>query len=694
MYEIPFNDLITFLNAYARKFDNFKPVPIDCFKYVKRVLKEEFELSKPKFPLEVKLPPPTTEMLKGNLKPIKTLHLASPIMWDDSPIWFGDSRKEVFLRFGYENLDARFISRVPLGSKVLHGFLGGASGHGKSVAINALMCALFMEYAPWELNVHLSDAKILEFKKYGINHKIPHIKTIAATEDADFVISVMENAVTEMKNRQALFGNLDTSNIKDFRNKTGLSLSRVLILMDEVETTFQIAGKKASKIAEAINAFTKLGRATGFNLIMATQNYSSDIPSGAMNQIALRMCLGATESVSEKILGNKGAAENIGRIGRMIVNMETLSGGDSTKFNTKYQLPFLSDDCFEQEMRFLEEKGIEVGYPAHMSFYDETDLKTIDEMYTIISKYKNTPNANNSYYEIFLGYPAFVSEDNKELLSIELNFDDIENILIVSPLARNLGILLTLLYLNMKEDFIFVNLANRDVYLQLFKDNPINKELRSLEANDYQLISYTVNTRLAMDTLDSLAKNITVSQTDSVSDEFNNLVTGDMRTEFNLKRFFIYKNLNSYKNFGKLSNELMKWFPTINLLLQKYAQYNLSNAWISKKSFKKTVITLGDMNKIIGLGRDTKSREVENLKQIMQDAYRANVIFISYTSTIADLQALLTANRYIITDTVDSKEFGRLKIEDPGQIKDMLCVLYDSIAPKESLKLRKFKRSV
>lgn len=695
MYTIEFESLMKFVNTYNRKFDDFKPVPIDCLGYVKRVLNEEFKAIAPKYPMDILLPPSTQEMLKGNLKPAQVIHLEEPVIWEDTPIWFGDSRKEVFLRFGYENLDARFISRVPLGSKVLHGFLAGATGQGKSVAINALMCALFMEYGPWELNVHLSDAKILEFKKYGVNHRIPHIKTIAATEDADFVISVMENAVAEMKDRQALFGNLGTANIKDFRKKTGLALPRLLILMDEVETTFQIAGKKSARIAEAINAYTKLGRATGVNLIMATQNYSSDIPSGAMNQISLRMCLGATESVSEKILGNKGAAENLGRIGRMIVNTETLTGGDTTKFNTKYQLPFLSDEDFEIEMELLERKGREVGYPAKMSFYDETDIKDLDKMISIINDTKQRFKANNGIDPIYLGYPAFVSEDEEGLLKVDITFEDAENILIVSPIALNLAILLSLIYHNLADSYLFVNISARDAYLQIFGDSPLNKLARSVEANEFQLISYTVNTRLGMDLLDSVASKVSDEEARKYQEKFFATMNEDTKENMvMLKRYVVYTSIDSYKNFGKLAGELKKWFPSFHLLAAKYKQYNAENNWITKDNFKKTIITLGDLNKILGLGRDSKSREIEALKQMMQDAYRVNILFVLYTSTMSDLQSLITACRYAITDSVDYKEFGRMKIEDPGQIKDMLCVLYDYVAPKESLRFRKFKRSV
>ena len=173
-------------------------------------------------------------------------------MWEDVPIWFESTMEQAYLRFGYKNLDARYISDVALSMECIHGFLGGSSGHGKSVTMNAMICGLCMEYAPWELEIHLSDAKIVEFKKYGVNHRIPHISTIAATSDSDFVVSVLQSAFDKMQMRNKIFGSVGASNLKSFRKKTGLALPRVVIIMDEVESTFKFAGKKALKGREKV----------------------------------------------------------------------------------------------------------------------------------------------------------------------------------------------------------------------------------------------------------------------------------------------------------------------------------------------------------------------------------------------------------------------------------------------------------
>ena len=141
--------------------------------------------------------------------------------------------------------------------------------------------------------------------------------------------SVLQKAFDEMNERAKIFANIGASNLKSFRKKTGLAYPRVFIIMDEVESTFKMAGKQAGAIADLIDGFARLGRAAGYHIFMATQNMSADIPKSATGQIRNRMCLGCNQATSEAVLGNGGASENFGRIGRLVVNTEVLNGGDT-----------------------------------------------------------------------------------------------------------------------------------------------------------------------------------------------------------------------------------------------------------------------------------------------------------------------------------------------------------------------------
>lgn len=102
-----------------------------------------------------------------------------------------------------------------------------------------------------------------------------------------------------------------------------------------------------------------------------------------------------------------------------------------------------------------------------------------------------------------------------------------------------------------------------------------------------------------------------------------------------------------------------------------------------RKDFSKKVIFIGDVNKIVGLGRDSKTKEIDRLKKLMQDCYKVNILFVLYGTTFTDLQSLSSGIRYVVFDSVDTREYGKFKVEDPGEVNAVLCALYDSVADGE-----------
>lgn len=676
---------------------DLKPVPIFFDKYVRRVLNEQFEQLKPQYPQVIKIAPTCQEMLKGNMNPSAIITIDEPIRLDDgTPIWFESASNECFLRFGYTNFDARYIGKDILSMEYIHGFLGGSSGHGKSVTLNSMMGSLFYEYAPWELDVKLSDAKITEFKKYGTGHRIPHITTIAATADADYVISVLETAVNEMTMRGKLFGALKVSNLKSFRKKTGLMMPRVLIVMDEVESTFRLAGKKAPKIAKAIDDFARLGRSSGFHIIMATQNMSSDIPSSAVGQIRLRMCLGANQKTSESVLGNKGAQEYFGKIGKLIVNTEVMTGGDTRPFNVKYQTPFITDDMFDNLMEILESVGKRVKYPAHMSFYDEEDIKTVAQFdvvqNTVYEKISDRGELSNGT-PIILGYPAFVTDDKDELLKLWLTNEDIENICVLSAKATNYSILLHLIHNCLKRNYKILHYASDTKIDKIVGSTVGTFEVRDATKPPFSSIGNLINRRLFLLQLDNVAERMRPNE-DSINEELRKLnLSIYLDNQLVMKRcaaFYLMSNKKSefYDMYSSIANDL----PTFAEVIDEFKKYNAMVSKITQANFFNVAIFVGNLAKIIGLGRDAKMKEVSRLKKLLQDAPRANVVFVLYTSSFDGLNDLANAIRYSLFDMPDSKDWTRLRTEAPAELSSKLVVLYDSQDYDNPQK--KFKRTV
>lgn len=696
MLSLEYKELSPCIDELSRLSENLKPEPLRFYSYLKRVLAWDRDNLPLQFPHTVKIPKPNKYLLKGDLEPLQTIVLDKPPMMDsDEPFWCNTSEKQVYLRFGFENMDAREMCTERLDGEYIHAFLGGSSGHGKSVTLNSMIGAICHEYAPWEVELHLSDAKIVEFKKYGVNHRIPHIASIAATEDPDFVISVLDRAKREMQERQKIFGSINASNLKSFRQKTGLCLPRVIIIMDEVESTFRLAGRQADKIGSLIDDFARLGRATGYHIFMATQNMSSDIPKSAVGQIRIRACLGANDTVSQAVLGNSGATDNFGRIGRLIVNTEVMNGGNTAVHNVKYQTPLLEDSEFEQEMEFLESCGKEYNFHRIMAFYDESDMRTVEKfdpvMLKSLDRMKAAQESTVSRTPIILGMPAFVSDDEDELLKIWLDGKDVENIVIVSTSSDRVTAHLHNISFCLRNAGYVVQLFSSDRDLEEWVNPSVFVEARNAEQPPLSSIGSLVRKRLFLLQLDAVAKSARYDRA-KVEQVFSSV--GVPReawgNDLQCRRLVAYNTL--------LAAGVKEWedvrylFPSFLEVFNELDKAKARTREIRAEDFTKAAFIVGDLSKIVGYGRDPREAKIQTLKRTMQDACRVGVVFVLFSRSMESLNGLSSGIRYSIFDMPDSKDWARLKAEEPRELKSMLALLNDNMDSDNTQ--RKFKRTL
>lgn len=701
MYDLSLSEMRPVLSMVSEAVDTkLRPVPIMFFKYLDRLLQEDRKQSKLTFPMTIKIPKPNKYLLRKDFEPAYVIELKEPLTMDDgeTPIWLNSSTKQIYLRFGYKNNDGRYLSDEKLSMEYIHCFMGGSSGHGKSVTLNSLIGAICYEYAPWEVEINLSDAKIVEFKKYGVGHRIPHIRTIAATEDPDFIISVLDKSYNEMMERGKIFGNLGVSNLKGFREATGLAMPRVVIFMDEVESSFRLAGKQASTIAKRIDEFARLGRAAGYHIFMATQNMSSDIPASAIGQIRNRYCLGATEKVSTAVLGNSGATENVGRIGMLIANTEAMGGGDSSLYNVKYQTPLLDDKDFAVEMEFLEAKGKQAGFRPSLSFYDEDDVKTVAQFDTVIDsvfkRMQGDSEIDSRHNPLVLGYPAFVSDDPDELLKVWLTYKDMENILITSTMIDHIMAQLhnisKSLYLN---DFA-IQVFGTESEVADWVVNPRKVvEARSADEKPLSNIGSLVRKRLFLLELDSRTDGARFDR--QVVEECLKKEKIPMQHRGNdlmCRRYVVYQNMLGKNPKQSDYSDIAYLFPNFFEVYKEYAKTQSFIDLLTSDKFTKAAFIIGDLSKIVGYGRDTKNKRLTELKKVMQDAYRVNVLFVLFTRSFEGLGDLNSGLRYRIFDAPDAREWGRLRVEEPIALNARLALIADSVDSTNAQ--RKFKRTL
>lgn len=701
MTNVAYGEANAMLSVLQDKMGSLRPKPIFFYPYLARVLEQQFQALKPQYPMQINIAPENKYLLKKELEPAQVITLEEPIKDSQGhPMWFESSINEIFLRFGYTNCDARYISTVKMDMEFIHAFLGGSSGHGKSVTLNSMLASLFYEYAPWELEVHMSDAKILEFKKYGVGHLIPHISTIAATEDPDYVISVLDKAATEMNERAKIFGNLSVSNLKNFRKKTGLALPRVLIVMDEVESTFKLAGRKAQKIADYIDSFARLGRAAGYHIFMATQNMSSDIPKSAIGQIRIRACLGASPTVSESILGNSAASENFGSVGKLIVNTDVLNGGNTLPSNIEFQTPFLTDENFDFEMQELEEKGRSLNFNKKLAFYDEADIKTVADYLPIMDKalarMQKTGETNAVNTSIPLGYPAFVSQDPDGLLKLDLNGKDVENIMILSAQSDRVSALLQIIGHATKDSWFQIHMSNDKEMFSSTPDAKMTSEVRDATQPPLSTVDSLVRKRLFLLHVDQLASNEKAVSFDRAAVEQifkrDGIPTEVWGNGLMCRRATVFYSIQKDPAHALIWKPVEKMFTSFRKYYDECVRANSVIETLSVEKFTKAIYFIGDLSKIVGYGRDTSMKAIAFLKKAMQDSNRAGVVYVLYSRSMEGLNDLNSGLRYGLFDAPDGRDWARMRTEAPPVLNDKLAVLLDAVNLQNPQ--RKFKRTL
>ena len=219
-------------------------------------------------------------------------------------------------------------------AKTPHLLVAGATGTGKSVAINAIITSLLYKKHPAELKLVMVDPKMVEFAPYKplLKHYLAAMpdtdpEQIVIT-DCDKVINTLNSLVIEMENRYKLLMDAGVRNLEDYNDKFVRRrlnpnklvadslhhqfLPYIVIIIDEYGDFIMQAGKQ---VETPIARITQKARAVGMHMILATQRPSVNIVTGVIKaNIPTRIAL-RTQSVidSRTVLDAKGAEQLIGR---------------------------------------------------------------------------------------------------------------------------------------------------------------------------------------------------------------------------------------------------------------------------------------------------------------------------------------------------------------------------------------------
>lgn len=205
------------------------------------------------------------------------------------------------------------LNRMP------HLLIAGATGSGKSVCVNSIICSLLLRTKPNEVKLILIDPKKVEFTPYK---DVPHLLAPVIT-DGDLANKALKVVVEMMDHRYDLFGNLGVRNIqaynelvKEHPNESLKPMPRIVIIIDELADLMLVAAKE---VESSIQRITQLARAAGIHLIVATQRPSVDVITGVIKaNIPSRIAFAVSQAVDSRTILDQAGAERLLGYGDML----------------------------------------------------------------------------------------------------------------------------------------------------------------------------------------------------------------------------------------------------------------------------------------------------------------------------------------------------------------------------------------
>ena len=200
------------------------------------------------------------------------------------------------------------LSRMP------HLLIAGATGSGKSVCINSIVCSILYRTSPKDVRLIMVDPKQVELQVYN---GIPHL-LIPVVCDPKKAAVALNWTVNEMLERYSKFSKQNVRNLEGYNKKmpSDDQLPHIVVIIDEMADLMEVCRKD---VEESIRRLAALARAAGIYLVLATQRPSVDVITGVIkNNIPSRIAFTVSSGVDSRTIIDVNGAEKLMGKGDML----------------------------------------------------------------------------------------------------------------------------------------------------------------------------------------------------------------------------------------------------------------------------------------------------------------------------------------------------------------------------------------
>lgn len=242
-------------------------------------------------------------------KPVVGIEVARE---ETSPVYFKDvlssekfqkSKSKISIGLGIDINGQAIVGNL---AEMPHLLVAGATGSGKSVCMNTLICSILYKARPDEVKFIMVDPKKVEMTAYV---GLPHLGRPVVT-DAKKAAQVLKEVVNEMDRRYLVFVDAGVKNFVTYNELPDVvKMPQIVVLIDELADLMMVASKD---VEDSICRLAQLARAAGIHLVIATQRPSVDVITGLIKaNIPSRIAFAVSSQIDSRTILDMGGAEKL-----------------------------------------------------------------------------------------------------------------------------------------------------------------------------------------------------------------------------------------------------------------------------------------------------------------------------------------------------------------------------------------------